>query len=94
MLIRDAIEDFTLNQEILSRAERYIRLCTYTLEEFETFIYKQFKVKTIEDVKTAHIKQLIKHWQQSGRLKNITINGNIARVKSLYTFLIEEEYMV
>lgn len=93
MLIRDAIEDFTLNQEILSRAERYVRLCTYTLEEFETFLYKQYKVTTIEDVKTAHIKQLIKHWQQSGRLKNITINGNIARVKSLYTFLIEEEYI-
>lgn len=26
MLIRDAIEDFTLNQQILSRAERYIGL--------------------------------------------------------------------
>ena len=93
MLIRDAIEDFTLNQEILSRAQRYIRLCTHTLEEFETFLFTQYQITTIEDVKTAHIKQLIKQLQQSGRLKNITINGNIIRIKSLYTFLVEEEYI-
>lgn len=93
MLIRDAIEDYTLNQEILSRAERYIGLCTHTLEEFETFLLTQYQITTIEDVKTAHVKQLIKQWQQSGRLKNSTINSSIIRIKSLYTFLVDEEYI-
>lgn len=87
MLIREAIEDFELNQVVLGRAERYISLCMYVLGRFETFMKDKYDITHVEDVKPAHIRQLIKHWQELGREKNNTLNNNLAKIKVFYQYL-------
>lgn len=93
MLIREAIEDFELNQVVQGRAERYITLYMYIFDRFESFMKDKYDITHVEDVTPTHIRQLIKYWQELGREKNSTINNNLAKIKVFYQYLADEEYM-
>lgn len=93
MLIREAIEDFELNQVVLSRAEKYINKCMYILERFERYMKEEFDIAHVEDVKPVHIRNLIKYWQELGNERNSTLNNNLATIKVFYKYLGEEEYV-
>ncbi|MER2294765.1 MAG: site-specific integrase [Desemzia incerta] len=93
MLIREAIEDFELNQVVLSRAENYINKCMCILDLFERYMKEEFDIAHVEDFKSVHIRNLIKYWQELSNERNSTLNNNLATIKVFYKYLTEEEYI-
>ncbi len=79
--LHDLIDDFSLNQQIHGRKEKYIELCSYRLNRWRKFVESKYQVTELEQVEPFHIKQFIRHCQQAGIEKAITINGNIATLR-------------
>lgn len=91
--ITELIDDFELNQQVRERKKEYIILCKYRLTRWSNFMQEQFNITELEDVQAFHIKQFIRHLQQSGKEKAITINGSIATIRVFFNDLVEEEYI-
>lgn len=91
--IKELIEDFKLNQEILGREKRYIDLCLFRLYRWEKFTVNVLEVTEIENVTQLHIKKYIQERQRIGREVNRTINNNIATLKVFFQYLVNEEFI-
>lgn len=91
--IKELIEDFRLNQEILGREKKYIEICLFRLYRWEKFSVKVLGVTEIEDVTQLHIKKYIQERQRVGREVNRTINNNIATLKVFFQYLVSEEFI-
>ncbi|WP_255314427.1 hypothetical protein [Bacillus sp. FJAT-26390] len=76
--IKELIEDFRLNQEILGREKRYVDLCVFRLYRWEKFTDNELGVTETEDVTQLHIKKFIQERQREGSEVNRTLNNNIA----------------
>ncbi|WP_127532008.1 site-specific integrase [Paenibacillus kobensis] len=91
--IRELIEDFKLNQEVLGRDKKYIDLCIFRLNRWEQYTVSVLGISEIEDVTQLHIKKYIKERQSSGSESNSTINNNIATLKVFFQYLVNEEFI-
>ncbi|KRE94916.1 recombinase [Paenibacillus sp. Soil766] len=91
--IKELIEDFKLNQEILGREKRYVDLCVFRLYRWEEFTVKVLGVAETEDVTQFHIKRFIQDRQRVGSEVNRTINNNIATLKVFFQYLVSEEFI-
>lgn len=91
--IREMIEDFKLNQEILGREKKYIDLCLFRLYRWEIFMDKEMGISELEGVTQLHIKKYIQERQRIGREVNRTINNNIATLKVFFQFLVNDEFI-
>lgn len=91
--VRELIEDFKLNQEILGREKKYIDLCLFRLYRWEIFMDKEMGISELEDVTQLHIKKYIQERQRIGREVNRTINNNIATLKVFFQFLVNDEFI-
>lgn len=91
--IKELIEDFKLNQEILGREKKYVDLCMFRLYRWERFTVKELSVTEAEDVTQLHIKKYIQERQRVGKEVNRTINNNIATLKVFFQYLVSEEFI-
>lgn len=91
--IKELIEDFKLNQEILGREKKYIDLCLFRLYRWQEFTEHELAVSELEDVSLIHIKKYIQERQRVGSEANITINNNIATLKVFFQQLVSEEFI-
>ncbi|RAP26643.1 hypothetical protein C2W64_01359 [Brevibacillus laterosporus] len=91
--IKELIEDFKLNQEILGREKKYVELCMFRLYRWEKFTVKKLGITETEDVTQLHIKKYIQERQNEGREVNRTINNNIATLKVFFQYLVSEEFI-
>ncbi|MEK4037262.1 site-specific integrase [Paenibacillus sp. FSL L8-0493] len=91
--IKELIEDFKLNQEILGREKKYVELCMFRLYRWEKFTVKILGITETEDVTQLHIKKYIQERQNEGREMNRTINNNIATLKVFFQYLVSEEFI-
>jgi integrase/recombinase XerD len=91
--IKELIEDFKLNQEILGREKKYVDLCMFRLYRWEKFAVQQLGVTEAEEVNQLHIKKYIQERQLIGREVNRTINNNIATLKVFFQYLVNEEFI-
>lgn len=89
--IKELIEDFKLNQEILGREKRYVDLCLFRLYRWEKFTGNELGVNETEDVTQLHIKKYIQERQRVGREVNRTINNNLATLKVFFQYLVNED---
>ena len=64
--IKELIQDFKLNQEILGRVKRYIDVCMFRLYRWERFMEKELGIQ---------------ERQRLGREVNRTLNNNPATLK-------------
>lgn len=93
MLLTDLREEFILNLQVLNRTKGTIYNHEYTLNRFIDYLKDVHSVTELEEVTASHIRQLILYWKKSDREKPITINGNIARMKVFFNYLVDEEYL-
>ncbi|SEG79616.1 tyrosine-type recombinase/integrase [Paenibacillus sp. UNC499MF] len=91
--IKELIEDFKLNQEILGREKKYVDLCMFRLYRWERFTVKELGVTEAEGVTQLHIKKYIQERQRVGKEVNSTINNNIATLKVFFQYLVNEEFI-
>lgn len=91
--IKELIDDFKMNQEILGRAKRYVEICMFRLYRWEKFMANKLGVMEAEEVTQQHIKKYIQERQLQGREVNRTINNNIATLKVFYQYLVDEEFI-
>jgi hypothetical protein len=65
--IKELIEDFKLNQEILGREKRYVDLCVFRLYRWEKFTVKVLGVTSGPCVKLSDtIRMILLNGQNSG----------------------------
>ncbi|MDQ8733859.1 tyrosine-type recombinase/integrase [Paenibacillus sp. LHD-38] len=91
--IKELIEDFRLNQEILGREKKYVDLCLFRLYRWEEFTVKVLGITETEDVTQLHIKKYIQERQRVGSEVNRTINNNLATLKVFFQYLVSEEFI-
>ncbi|GGF99929.1 site-specific integrase [Paenibacillus aceti] len=88
--IRELIQDFKLNQEVLGRVKRYVDVCMFRLNRWERFMEKELGIVEVEDVNQLHIRKYIQERQRIGREINRTINNNLATLKIFFQFLVAQ----
>lgn len=91
--LHELIGDFSLNQQIQGRKEKYIDLCCYRLNRWKGFMESEYSITDLENVEPIHIKQFIRHCQQAGVEKAITINGNIATLRVFFNELVDDGWL-
>lgn len=91
--LHELIDDFSLNQQIQGRKEKYIKLCNYRLNRCRDFVESEYNITELESVEPIHIKQFIRHCQQAGIEKVITINGNIATLRVFFIELVDDGWL-
>ncbi|URN95139.1 MAG: tyrosine-type recombinase/integrase [Candidatus Pristimantibacillus lignocellulolyticus] len=91
--IKELIEDFKLNQEILGREKKYVDLCLFRLYRWEKFTVNVLRVTETEEVTQLHIKKYIQERQREGSEVNTTLNNNIATLKVFFQYLVNEEFI-
>jgi integrase/recombinase XerD len=91
--IKELIEDFRLNQEIMGREKKYVDLCLFRLYRWEDFTVKVLGITETEEVTQLHIKRYIQERQRAGKEVNSTINNNLATLKVFFQYLVSEEFI-
>lgn len=91
--LHELIDDTSLNQQLQGRKERYIDLCSYRLNRWKDFVESGYCITDLENVEPIHIKQFIRHCQQAGTEKAITINGNIATLRVFFNELVDDGWL-
>lgn len=91
--LHELIDDFSLNQQIQGRKEKYIGLCSYRLNRWNDFIEEEYKISELGDVEPIHIKQFIRHCQLLGIEKAITINGNITTLRVFFYKIVDDGWL-
>ena len=91
--LHELIDDFSLNQQIQGRKEKYIELCNYRLNRWRDFVKSEYNITELEQVEPIHIKQFIRHCQKAGVEKAITINGNIATLRVFFNELVDDGWL-
>ncbi|SFM12179.1 integrase/recombinase XerD [Paenibacillus sp. 1_12] len=91
--IKELIQDFKLNQQILGRVKKYVDLCMFRLYRWERFTEKELGIVEVEGVNQLHIKKYIQERQLVGREVNRTLNNNIATLKVFFQYLVDEEFI-
>lgn len=91
--IKELIDDFKLNQEILGRVKRYVDLCMFRLHRWEKFTANELGITEVETVTSLHIKKYIQERQSVGSESNGTINNNLATLKVFFQYLVDEEFI-
>lgn len=91
--IKELIQDFKLNQEVLGRVKRYVDVCMFRLNRWERFMEKELGIVEVEDVNQLHIRKYIQERQRIGREINRTINNNLATLKVFFQFLVDDDFI-
>ncbi|MFF2018974.1 hypothetical protein [Paenibacillus sp. NPDC058177] len=91
--IKELIEDFKLNPEILGRETKCVDLRIFRLYRWERFADKGLGVTEAEEVKQLQIKKHIQKRQCVGKEVNRTINNNIATLKVFFQYLVSEDFL-
>lgn len=91
--LHELIDDFSLNQQVQGRKEKYVELCNYRLNRWKDFVESEYSITELEQVEPIHIKQFIRHCQQTGIEKAITINGNIATLRVFFNELVDDGWL-
>lgn len=91
--LHELIDDFSLNQQVQGRKEKYVELCNYRLNRWKDFVESEYSITELEQVEPIHIKHFIRHCQQTGIEKAITINGNIATLRVFFNELVDDGWL-
>lgn len=91
--IKELIQDFKLNQEVLGRVKKYVDLCMFRLYRWEIFMEEELGVVELEVVSQLHIKKFIQERQRIGSEGNSTLNNNIATLKVFFQYLTDEGFV-
>lgn len=91
--IKELIQDFKLNQEVLGRVKRYVDVYMFRLDRWERFMEKELGIVEVEDVNQLHIRKYIQERQRIGNEVNRTINNNLATLKVFFQFLVDDDFI-
>lgn len=90
LLLKNLLEEFLLELEIKNYSKRTLKSYRNNNLLFITFLYKEFEITEVEEVKANHIKIYIKFLKARGN-KETYINGILKCFRAFFKYAYDEE---
>lgn len=92
MELNDILNEFVFDCQVKNYSKRTVKSYRNNNALFFNFLYKEFQITQLDEVKSIHIKRYFKFLMQKG-LKPTYANGILKNIRAFFRYCIQEEYI-